>query len=64
MKNRIVTLVGLAWLALSVEPAHAITNALGTTNLLEGPAAGSDSVVLAATPTLPGRPRRTIPGCI
>ena len=47
MKNKIVALVGMAWLALSVEPAHAITNSLGTTNLLEGPAAGSDSMVLA-----------------
>ncbi len=51
MKNKVVALVAMAWLALSVEPAHAITNSLGTTYLLESPAAGSDSVVLAdATP--------------
>jgi hypothetical protein len=42
--------VALAWLAFSAELAHAATFALGTSALLEGPGAGSDSVVIAVTP--------------
>src|SRR5277367_5769924 len=40
----------LAWLALSAAQAQISTYALGTTALLQGPAAGSNSVVLSATP--------------
>src|ERR1019366_4846028 len=40
----------LAWLALSAAQAQTTNYALGTTALLVGPAAGSNSVVLAVTP--------------
>jgi DNA-binding beta-propeller fold protein YncE len=40
----------LAWLALSPAPAQTTNYALGTTNLLVGPAAGTNSVVLAVAP--------------
>ncbi|MGP8199826.1 MAG: BACON domain-containing protein [Limisphaerales bacterium] len=42
--------LALAWLALSTAQAQTTTYALGTSALLEGPTAGSDSVVLAVTP--------------
>ena len=42
--------IALAWLAFSAAPAQATTYALGTATLLVGPAAGSNSVVLAVTP--------------
>jgi DNA-binding beta-propeller fold protein YncE len=42
--------VALAWLALSAAQAQTTNYALGTTALLEGPAAGSDAVVLSVTP--------------
>src|SRR5271157_1725448 len=43
-------LIALAWLVFNAVPAQAATYTLGTTALLEGPTAGSDSVVLAASP--------------
>jgi len=42
----------LAWMLLSVAQAQTTNYALGTAALLEGPAAGSDSVVLAVNPNL------------
>jgi sugar lactone lactonase YvrE len=44
-------MVALAWLFFNIATAQAITFTLGTTTLLEGPAAGSDSVVLSVTPS-------------
>ena len=50
MKTKLHSLfIGLALLA-GLHPAAAQTYALGTATLLEGPAAGTDSVVLAVTP--------------
>jgi hypothetical protein len=45
-------LVALAWLAGSAGQAQTAHFALGATNVLEGPGAGSDSVVLAASPSI------------
>ena len=42
--------VALAWLAFNATQATATTYALGTTALLVGPGAGTNSVVLAVTP--------------
>ena len=42
--------LALAWLALSAAKAQTTNYALGTTNLLVGPAAGTNSVVLGVTP--------------
>jgi DNA-binding beta-propeller fold protein YncE len=42
--------LALLWLAFSPAPAQAATYALGTTALLEGPTAGTDSIVLAVSP--------------
>jgi len=54
----------LLGLLLSAPRASAQTAILGTTNLVEGPAAGTDSVVLgSARPPPPGRPPPTPPGC-
>jgi streptogramin lyase len=52
MKNliSIVTGLALAGLLLGASRAAAQTATLGTTNLLEGPAAGTDSVVLGVIP--------------
>jgi len=46
----IYLVLALAWLAFGVTPSRATTYTLGTTTLLEGPAAGTDSVVLAVSP--------------
>ena len=66
--SRSKTAVVAAWLgvvALGALPIHAATFVLGTSNLLEGPATGADSVVLAVTtPPPPGRPRPMPLGCI
>ena len=43
--------IAFAWAAFSAVPMRAATFALGTTSLVEGPAAGSDSVVLSAGST-------------
>lgn len=42
--------IALAWLALSSAQAQTTNYSLGTTSLLEGPAAGSDSVILCVNP--------------
>jgi streptogramin lyase len=42
--------IAVAWLAFGATPLRATTYKLGTTALLEGPAAGTDSVVLAVSP--------------
>jgi DNA-binding beta-propeller fold protein YncE len=42
--------LAMAWLAASAAQGQTTTYALGTTNLLVGPAAGSNSVVLGVTP--------------
>jgi sugar lactone lactonase YvrE len=44
----------LAWLSCNTAQAQATTYALGTASLLVGPAAGSNSVVLAVTPATGG----------
>jgi len=44
----------LAWLGDSGARAQTTNYALGTTDLLEGPSAGSDSVVLAVMPATGG----------
>ena len=49
MKFTIAVLLGCLLLAAS--EAHAVTYVLGTSTLLEGPSAGSDSVVLAVMPS-------------
>jgi len=46
-----VVLLSLVWVAFSTVPSQGATYALGATALVEGPTAGSDSVVLAASPT-------------
>ncbi len=43
-------MLALAWLGLNAAQAQTTTYALGTTSLLEAPAAGIDSVVLGVTP--------------
>ena len=43
-------LIVLAWLVLNWTSSQAATYSLGTTALLEGPAVGSNSVVLAVNP--------------
>ena len=51
MKTPKPSICAFSLLLLLTPAARAQTYSLGTTNLLEAPAAGSDSVVLSATPT-------------